>query len=392
MNKPKVLMTASTFPRYKGDTEPRFVLDLAKALSEEYDVTVLAPSFPGAKLHEMMEGVRVERYRYFPINKWETLCYPGAVAARIKEKKIRAFLVPFLILGLWRYIFVHRKEYDVMHAHWVIPQGIVQSWFKKPYVLTGHGGDIMSMNKGFLKDLKKTAFEKAGQVVVVSKQLAEKVKEIAPSVDVKIISMGCDTTMFSPAYRKENYFNQDGRKVVLFVGRLEEVKGVEYLIDAMEYIDAKLVIAGGGSLELFLKDRAKRFGDRIEFLGPKTHAELKEIYPSADVFVMSSVTTQKGAKEGFGLVMLEAMASGVPVVAFASGGIPQLITHDENGLLCEEKDVKTLAENINKVFSDEELKNRLIQSGNKTVKEYDYKEIAKKYAEIYKNQFYCSNL
>lgn len=385
MSKPKVLMTASTFPRWEGDTEPRFVLDLAKALSDEYDVTVLAPSFPGAKLHEIMEGVRVERYRYFPVNKLETLCYPGAVAARIKEKKTRAFLVPFLLLGLWRYIFVHRKEYELMHAHWVIPQGIVQSWFKKPYILTGHGGDIMSMNKGFLKDLKKIAFEKAGQVVVVSKQLAEKVRETAPSVEPKIISMGCDTTMFSPAYRKENYFKQGNRRVILFVGRLEEVKGVEYLIDAMEYTDAKLVIAGSGSLEASLKKRAERFGDRIEFLGSKTHAELKEIYPSADVFVMSSVTTQKGAKEGFGLVMLEAMASGVPVVAFASGGIPQLITHDVNGLLCEEKDIKSLAENINSVLSDEELRNRLIQNGNRTVKEYDYKEIAKKYSKIYED-------
>ena len=378
-------MTASTFPRYEGDTEPRFVLDLAKSLSEEYDVTVLAPSFPGAKLHEVMEGVKVERYRYFPVNKLETLCYPGAVAARIKEKKIRAFLVPFLILGLWSYILLHRKEYDLMHAHWVIPQGIVQSWFKKPYILTGHGGDIMSMNKGFLKDLKKKAFEKASQVVVVSKQLAEKVREMAPSVESEIISMGCDTTMFSPSYRKENYFKQNEKKVILFVGRLEEVKGVEYLIDAMEYTEAKLVIVGGGSLEEALKNKAERFEDRIEFFGPKTHAELREIYPSADVFVMSSVTTQKGAKEGFGLVMLEAMASGVPVVAFASGGIPQLITHNVNGLLCEEKDIKTLAENINKVLHDDVLRDRLIQSGNQTVKEYDYKEIARKYSKIYED-------
>ena len=383
MNKPKVLMTASTFPRYEGDTEPRFVLDLAKAMSEEFDVTVLAPSFPGAKLHEVMEGVCVERYRYFPINKWETLCYPGAVAARIKEKKARAFLVPFLILGLWRYMFVHQKEYDLVHAHWVIPQGIVQSWFKKPYILTGHGGDIMSMNKGFLKKLKKIAFEKAKQVVVVSKQLSEKVREIAPGVACKIISMGCDTTMFSPAYRKENYFGQGEKKVVLFVGRLEEVKGIEYLIDAIQYTDAKLVIAGGGSLEQELRNRALAYGEQIEFLGPKTHAELKEIYPSADVFVMSSVTTQKGAKEGFGLVMLEAMASGVPVVGFASGGIPQLITHDVNGLLCEEKDVKTLAENINKALSNEELRSKLIRNGYKTVKDYDYREIAKRYSEIY---------
>ncbi len=383
MNKPKVLMTASTFPRYEGDTEPRFVLDLAKALSHEYEVTVLAPSFPGASKHAEIEGIQVEYYRYFPINRLETLCYPGAVVERIKEKKIRGLLVPFLIIGLWVYLLRYGKKYDLVHANWVIPQGIVQSWMNKPYVLTGHGGDIMSMNKGIVKKLKQKAFEKASRVVVVSKQLAEKVREIASNVNVEIVSMGCDTTAFSPTYRVTNYFGQDNRKVVLFVGRLEEVKGVEYLIDAMQFVDARLVVVGSGSLEHSLKQRAEVYGDKIEFIGAKTHAQLKEIYASADVFVMSSVTTSKGAKEGFGLVMLEAMASGIPVVAFASGGITQLIKHEENGLLCEERDIETLALNINRVLNEDELRSRLILNGNVTVKEYDYREIAKKYSEIY---------
>lgn len=383
MNKPKILMTASTFPRYEGDTEPRFVLDLAKALGEEYEVTVLAPSFPGAKKSEIMEGVRVERYRYFPINSLETLCYPGAIAARIKERKTRALLVPFLVLGLWKYLIIHQNEYDLVHAHWVIPQGIIQSCFKKSYILTGHGGDIMSMNIGVLKTLKQIAFEKAAQVVVVSKQLSDKVKEMAPDVDAEVISMGCDTTMFSPRYRKENYFHQNGEKVILFVGRLEEVKGVEYLIDAMQYIEGKLIIIGTGTLEKELKDKARLYGKKIEFWGAKTHAELKEIYASADVFAMPSVTTRKGAKEGLGLVSLEAMASGIPVVAFASGGIVQLIKHGENGLLCEEKNVRDLAHNINKVLNDEVIHNYLIENGYKTVSQYDYKEIAKRYGKVY---------
>ena len=137
------------------------------------------------------------------------------------------------------------------------------------------------------------------------------------------------------------------------------------------------------SLENKLKKQAEAYGDKISFIGAKTHAELKEIYPSADVFVMSSVTTQDGAKEGFGLVMLEAMASGLPVVAFNSGGIAQLIEDDINGLLCEEKDVKALSSNIQKALYDDATRKRLIENGNRTVKEYDYKEIAGKYSKIY---------
>lgn len=75
-DKKKLLITASTFPRWQGDTEPRFILDLAKNMADEFDVTVLAPAAPGAKEKEEIEGVKVIRYHYFPVRKWETLCYP----------------------------------------------------------------------------------------------------------------------------------------------------------------------------------------------------------------------------------------------------------------------------------------------------------------------------
>ena len=94
MEKKKLLVTASTFPRWNGDTEPRFVLDLCIGLNKYFDVTVLVPMCPNAKEEEYLEGVQVIRYHYFPIHKWETLCYPGAIVPRIKEKNIfSSFLI-----------------------------------------------------------------------------------------------------------------------------------------------------------------------------------------------------------------------------------------------------------------------------------------------------------
>ena len=148
--KKRLLVTASTFPRWEGDTEPRFILDLSKAMQKYFDVTVLVPSAPGTKRKEKIEGVRVIRYHYFPIHRWETLCYPGAIVPRIKEKKIRVLLVPFLFIGLWWKLFRILPQYDVVHAHWLIPQGIVQAFFKKQFIVTGHGGDVMSLNQGCL--------------------------------------------------------------------------------------------------------------------------------------------------------------------------------------------------------------------------------------------------
>ena len=132
-NKKKLLITASTFPRYKGDSEPRFVLDLAVALLPYFDITVLVPACPESIEYEILEGIKVVRYHYFPIHKWETLCYPGAIVPRIKEKKIRILLVPFLLWGLYWNLRRMSKFVDAVHAHWLIPQGIVQSFLKKPY-------------------------------------------------------------------------------------------------------------------------------------------------------------------------------------------------------------------------------------------------------------------
>lgn len=381
--KKKLLVTGSTFPRWEGDTEPRFVLDLSEALTEYFDVTVLVPAAPGAKTKEVMNGVKVIRYHYFPIHKWETLCYPGAIVPRIKEKKIRVLLVPFLFLSLYIHLFRLLPKFDVVHAHWIIPQGIVQSFFKKPYIVTGHGGDVTSLNKGILKKLKIRCLKKAGYITVVSKHLKNEVLKLYDTPNIDVISMGCKTQNFGKQYAVPNYFNQGDQKVVLFVGRLAEKKGVTYLIEAMKEVDAKLVIVGDGPLRKQLEEQAKEQGDKIEFLGAKTHDELKTIYASADIFVAPSVTAKDGDQEGFGLVMLEAMASGLPVVATNSGGITDLIKDQQNGLLVEEKNVMQLSQKIKKLLLDEKTLNKCIDGANMIIREYGYLKLSKKYAEIF---------
>lgn len=384
MKKKRVLVTASTFPRWKDDTEPRFVLDLCEALTEYYDVTVLVPAAPGALDREKIGNVRVIRYHYFPIHKWENLCYPGAIVPRIKERKIRILLVPFLIFSLYFQLFKRLKDYDLVHAHWIIPQGIVQSMFKKPFIVTGHGGDVTSLNVPILRKIKEKCLKKASYVTVVSDFLKKEVELICKVENIAVEPMGCNTTTFcSSIYRQQNYFGQNEKKVVLFVGRLAEKKGVTYLIEAMKKVDAVLVIVGKGPLENELRQQAEAMGERILFLGAKTHEELKTIYASADVFAVPSVTARDGDKEGVPTVIVEAMASGLPVVATRHSGIPELIRDGENGFLVAEKDVDKLAESINKLLKDEKLAAQFIEEGKKTAEYYDYKEIAKRYEKIY---------
>lgn len=383
----KILIVASTFPRWAGDTEPRFILDYAKAIAQYYNVTILVPSAPQAKDHEYIEGIEVIRYRYFPVRSLETLCYPGAIIARIKSNKLRVLLVPFLIIGLYKKLLSLSQQYDIIHAHWLIPQGILTSFVKTPFIVTGHGTDVTSLNTGLIKKLKARCLRKADNIVMVSNSLALKIKETYPKIikPIHVISMGCDTTAFSPKNRVQNFWKQDGKKIVLFVGRLVEIKGLSFLIDAMNYVDALLIIVGSGPLEIALKEQANPLKDKVRFLGPKTHEELKTIYASADIFVAPSITAANGATEGFGLVLIEAMASGLPVIASHSGGIVDIVKNGENGLLTEEKNIKHLAYNIQLLLTDTTLYKRLSTNAVLTAKAYDYSEIAKKYKSIIDN-------
>ena len=179
--------------------------------------------------------------------------------------------------------------------------------------------------------------------------------------------MGVDTDSFGSRYYVENYFDQGKRKVILFVGRLVEFKGTRYLIDAMKYIkNAKLVIVGKGEEERALRASAAKLkkqindnGSDLVFLGAKNHEELKTIYASSDIFVLPGVEARDRSKEGLGLVMLETLASGLPVVASNVGGIPSVIKNGNNGILVPERQPELLAEAITGVLEYDSLRAEL---------------------------------
>lgn len=381
--KKKLLVTASTFPRFTGDTEPRFIYDLAMELNRYFDVTVLVPSAPGVLNYEEMEGLKVIRYRYFPIKKLETLCYPGAIVPRIKENKMRIFLVPFLFAALWWNLQKISKEFEAVHCNWIIPQGIIQAFVKKtPYLLVGHGGDVTSLNTGIFKILKRNALKKASKVIVVSQQLKMKLLSNYPlHQEISVISMGCSLTVFHKKNRVENYFNQNDKKVVLFVGRLAEKKGVSYLIEAMRQVDAKLIIVGEGPEKRKLEQQALGMEGKISFLGAKSHEELPKIYASSDLFCLPSITAKDGDQEGLPTVALEAMASGLPVVGSNSGGIAEVVMDGVTGYLVESKNSQQIADKINQILKDKALYEVLSLQAVEKVKEYDYKVIGQRFAK-----------
>ena len=123
--KPNLLVTTSTLPNRPDDPEPRFVLDLAIGLSRHFEVCVLAPRNPGARLTDEFGGVEIRRYPYAPLGSWETLTYPGASLERLRQRPVRWALVPLLVAGLYRATrrLLAERNFACVHAHWLVPQG-----------------------------------------------------------------------------------------------------------------------------------------------------------------------------------------------------------------------------------------------------------------------------
>src|SRR5210317_2568346 len=166
MNKKKLLVTTSTFPRWKNDTDPPFVYELSRRLTYYFDISVLTPNYPGAHTREEISGIKVHRFRYFFRN-LELLAGSEGILPTLKKNSLFYLLVPFFLIGeLWALLKLTRKiKPDIIHAHWILPQGFIAALAKKitgvPYVLTTHGGDIYGMQGKFSTALKRYALNNA---------------------------------------------------------------------------------------------------------------------------------------------------------------------------------------------------------------------------------------
>ncbi len=174
---------------------------------------------------------------------------------------------------------------------------------------------------------------------------------------------------------------------ILSVGRLVPRKGHSYLIDAVARLVAKgrslkLVIVGYGPLKDELIARGK--GIDLEIKEAISEEELNEEYKAADIFVLPSITDEQGEKEGLGLVSLEAISFGVPVVAFDNGGIGEVIIDGKTGLLVAEKDTEGLAAAIEKLLDDRKLGDDLTAAAMEYAKKnFAATVLARQQAEIY---------
>lgn len=221
----------------------------------------------------------------------------------------------------------------------------------------------------------------ADRVITTSNALAKIISKecIIPIDEINVIPRGVEAGKF-----EIQSWDKVERNLILFAGRLEEGKGVRYIIEAMKHIfkeipNAKMVIAGDGPKRAKFEDLAQTVASKnIEFLGKIPHKEMAELYGKCNVFVMHSKF------EPFGAVTVEAMASGRPVVVSNAGGSIEIVKNNETGILVEFGDVKGIADATVKILEDEELARKMGEKGRKRIEEeYRWEKEADRIEEIY---------
>lgn len=390
-----VLVLTSTFPRWEGDTEPAFVYELCRRLARDYDITVLAPHAPGARLFESLSGISVRRYRYC-IPCLETLAYEGGILARLRQNRWRYLLIPLLLgaqlLAVLKLLWT--KRFAILHAHWLIPQGLIgviasALAIKPPSVIcTSHGGDLYGLRGKLSTAIQHLVFNRSSALTVVSSDMMEYATRIgAPRERTQVIPMGVDlVNTFTPGVNSAPCTEK-----LLFVGRLVEKKGCRYLLEAMPAIlarfpGAKLSIAGSGPEEMTLRQCAEDMDilGSIDFLGPKRNEDLPELYRHSNIVVVPSIVTGQGDQEGLGLVIVEALGCGCAVVASELPAIKDVITHGITGLMARPKDSADIAAKVVELLENPTRGEALGQAGRAFVRErFDWSVSQQRFLALY---------
>ena len=379
----RTLILTHNFPRYEGDPVGSFVLRLAVALAAEgIESRVVAPAAPDVPMTDTIEGIPVTRFRYAP-RKLETLAYTGTMGAQVRQFwKARLAMVGFLAAGYRTAMqVIAREPMDVIHAHWWFPGGLVARAVRArtglPYVVTMHGSDIrLASAAPGAATLYRTVSRRASAMTTVSTWLADKALQLDRETPPAVAPMPVVADLFHPGPATAV------RDRILFIGKLTEQKGLHHLLRALTLMKSRVevdVVGAGRVHDSALRQLAAELGvnTRITWHPLLTQQQLAELYRRAAVHVIPAV------EEGLGLTAVEALLSETPVVAFDSGGLPDIVKPEHTGLLVPPGDAQALAAALDRVLADSDLRHRLGNSGREfALERFAPAAVSSRYAAI----------
>jgi len=393
VDKPSLLVLTSTFPKGSGDSTPPFVLNLSKRLQPWFKVTALTPAVKGAPDRDEIEGVQVRRFHYFWPQSLELLA-DGAILENVRHRRWLLLQAPFLLLFefIAAYRWARANRPSVIHAYWFIPQGIVAvmvgGLLGIPAVVTALGADVSGLRGGPWSAIRRVVAARSKGVTVVSWDLRNRLGAVKSGTGElpAVIPMGVDAERL----RAESGAAPPAEKRVLFVGRLVEKKGLEYLIRAFPEVlsrhpDAQLIVVGDGPLRGGMEALTRKLGleDQVDFVGGKPHLELARFYSACRVFVGPSVVAESGDTEGLPVAFVEAMAAGRPVLGTSVGGIPEIVIPGRTGLLVEPGSPTALAAAVNELLDSPAKADRMGKVARRWVRrKFDWRQVGQRYANL----------
>jgi glycosyltransferase involved in cell wall biosynthesis len=299
-----------------------------------------------------------------------------------------------------------KYDLDIVHAHSPIPYSDLPALMyakrkKVPFLLTYQfdgqetGGSFMR-NTGvsiYNKVFINRVLDSAEVIIATTRSYAEESPFLKNYLDkIVVIPNGINLEEVTTNLTREESRIKLGlpikTKIILFLGSLVPYKGPDILLKAFkiikkEFPEVKLIFGGRGQMLVELQTMAKKFGleDDVIFLGFVEEEDKALYYKSADIFSLPSTNMA----ESFGIVNLEAMASGIPVVGSNLGGIPDIVKEGKNGLLSKPRDPQSLANSLLKLLKDDDLRQKMGNNGMKMVADYTWDKIAKTTEDLYKD-------
>lgn len=401
-----VLFLTQTFPRTPVDTAGPFIRDIARGLVRGGDaVTVLAPHAPGLPAEWQEQGVVVRTFRYAP-EPFELVGYSRSLESDEKVRLGAALAAPLYLLGARRAVRreLARQRHDLVQAHWIVPNGVAVAGGLGglPLAVGLHGSDVFLAERGGVRSCVRYCLRQTSVLTGCSPELVARVAALGlPGERTRVIPYGVDGGLFRPqselsagegggaARWRQRLGIPSDAVVALGVGRMATKKGFHLLVDVLaEALESQptlhVVLAGGGDRLAELRARTAAWNTRVHFPGLVTHAELPDLYRAADLFVLPAVHDAAGNVDGLPNVILEAMASGLPVLATAISGIPLAVTDGEHGLLVGEADRPALLAALLRLAGDTELRRRCgAAARRKAVGQLSWDHVAAAYRSAY---------
>lgn len=384
----KICVTTTAFPRWTGDGQAVFVWEAVRAIARQgIQVRVVAMHSPNTRVHEFMDGIEIIRPRYWWPERREILRKDGPAGLPITWHKY-----PLARLQIFAFILAHTlvttrcaRSCDLIHAQWTLSAGAASlgRWIHcRPVLATVQGSDIFQVPQHFIGAwLTRNVLQRCDYVTALSQALKQAVIDLGISSDsVQVIPNGVDTTHFIPPT------NTKRDKVILYVGTLIERKGLKYLFTAVPKVlrtfpDYRLVLVGDGPQNASLHQLAKDLGilEQVSFVGFQPPDQIRTWMQRAQALVLPST------EEGMGVVLLEAMACGTPIIGSRVDGIQDVISPDV-GLLVPPADSSALTEAIQTLLSDRRKWRDMSHHARvRAVTHYDWDQIATRFVALYKS-------